>query len=335
MEHYELLSKSANLTETETNQLKDIISNNPLIEKVFKSIEKDTQKLEKAIKASEAYKESPYIQKSSNSISIRAKLDRDYIAKNEFGKKIDETHGTMFYFKERTKEFAHIASLDTDDMRMAFGEGMQNILEHGQGQYVEIELSINNINSDDVYLEMTFKHNMSSKQFYSIQNANKSADEGILNFECSRGRGEFLMRELMDERKFINGYQKDESGKKQYFFQRIMRKYKTHKQKLSQVKLTKEFKSYIDSLEDYHSALFVRMDYFTNRKELVISEETGNLTTIKNLMEKNGYTLTSHDTYRNTTFSFWESKDTEKNKNNDFELILNDLESIISNAKQK
>jgi hypothetical protein len=55
-------------------------------------------------------------------------------------------------------------------------------------------------------------------EFYSIKQANFNADEGNANFESSRGRGEFMMREIMDERKFINGVQKRPDGEKTYFF---------------------------------------------------------------------------------------------------------------------
>jgi anti-sigma regulatory factor (Ser/Thr protein kinase) len=200
---------------------------------------------------------SPYLKKSTNRMEFKGIVNRDAVVNDEIGQHIDEAQGTMFFFKEKTRELAEIAQLDPDEMRMAFTEGIQNVLEHGEGDNVEISVTVNNLNNDNVYLEMSFKHYMSDKNFYSLKEANKSADTGILDFESPRGRGEFMMREIMDERKFINGYEKDDAGTGHYFFQRILRKYMKSKPKNDVSKLTNDFKQYIDTLQNYGSALFV------------------------------------------------------------------------------
>jgi len=327
------LANLANLDDVE----KKIMSDSPefmnIVLKIAKMYDSETTKNNFAAKAYESYKDSPYLKNSAQEISCFARIDRNFIVENEFGKRIEEMHGTMFYFKERTKEFAHIAGLDADEMRMAYGEGIQNILEHGKGKYVEVEVSVHNINSENVYLQMSFKHYMPSMEFYSILEANKNADEGILNFESSRGRGEYLMREIMDERKFINGIQKRPGGEKEYFFQRIMRKYRNPHPKAHVGYMTDEFKNYIDSLQDYHSALFVRMDYFSKKKELVISEDTGNIDKVKELMKKYNYSLIGSDNYRNINFSFWVTDIKPEESDKKFDEILNELEVIIAGSK--
>ncbi len=308
MDYYEILAKQADLTRDEINTFKTFIESGPIINKIIKILKSQSEKVINDINDLEFYNESPYLKKSSRTISFSVTIDRHYIEKHEFGKKINEKHGTMYFFKERTKELANIAGLDGDEMRMAFGEGIQNILEHGKGKYVDVKITVNNINTSDVYLEMSFKHTMPTMQFYSINSANQSADTGILNMESPRGRGEFLMREIMDERKFLNGMHTGRDGHKEYFFQRIMRKYKHPKKKSNTKTLTNEFKQYIENLNDYHSALFVRMDYFNNTKELVISQETGNLESVKNIMKKNGYSLNGSDIFRDKVFSLWITK---------------------------
>jgi hypothetical protein len=333
METLESLAAKMQLPEKELQRLRKDPHTVASVNKIISFYTQAAEKQARAVKAYEAYKESPFLKNSSEKLSIAARINREYIIRHEIGQRINEVHGTMFYFKERTKELAHIAGLDPSEIRLAFGEGIQNVLEHGKSKSVEIRISVHNINTEDVFLEMSFKHYMPTKAFYSIQSANRNADEGISNIESSRGRGEFLMREIMDERKFLNGVYKHANGDKEYFFQRIMKKYKFPKTKQRTHKLTHEFKNYIDTLTDYDSALFVRMDYFEKKKELVLSENSGSLAYLNQVMDKYGYVLTGTDNYRSTNFTFWENELTEREQQNEFENILAELGAILAGKK--
>lgn len=321
---FEFINDDEILLINSTSKVKNLIS------KIYNHLTK-TPPNHREIKAYNAYKESPFLNKSTCKLELNGIIDRDFVMKNEINQRIEEIYGTMFYFKERTKEFAEIAGLDSDSMRMAFGEGLQNILEHGKSNSVEINIIINNLNSNDTYMEMSFKHYMPEKDFYSLKEADINADTGISNFESSRGRGEFLMREIMDERKFINGVQKIPEGKTLYFFKRIMRKYLNPKPRTFTNHLTDDFKNYIDSLQNYKSALFVRMDYFSNKKEIVISEAAASNNNVISIMENHNYKHKGFDSYRNIKFSFWESNFDNNSPGLDY--VVTELEKIIAESK--
>lgn len=302
--------------ESSLNIIKRLIANSQ-----DKTIQRDA-------KAYHSYRESPYLSKSARELNFTGIINRNFVVENEFQNRINELHGTMFYFKERTKELATISGLDADEMRMAFGEGIQNILEHGKSDTVEIEISVKNLNTENVFMEMNFKHYMPEKDFYSLKDADINADNGITDFESSRGRGEFLMREIMDERKFINGVQKKPDGEKLYFFKRSMRKYLNPKPKKVFKKLSDDFKNYIDSLQNYSTALFVRMDYFSGKKEIVISEETARSNDVIKVMKDHNYHFNGSDSYRNIVFSFWETEISNK-KQETLDYVVTELEKFI------
>jgi len=322
------------IKESLKEKLLDKYQNDALFDELLATLINHEEEQNKIIKKYESYQKSPFLKGSVDKIEYSTILRRDVILEKEFGKKIDETSGTMFYFKEKAKELAHIVQLDPDEIRMAFTEGIQNILEHGQGKKTEITMTVNNINSENAYFEMSFKHYMEEKEFYSLKEANRSADRGMIDFENSRGRGEFMMREIMDERKFINGLGKKQDGKNSYFFQRIMRKYKNSKPRGKTRSLSNEFKKYIDSLDDYRSALFVRMDYFLNKKELVLSEQVGKIEKIQEIMNKYGYKYNGSDKYKKINFSFWET-DLENEDKNIFDKIISELKDIIEETTRK
>ncbi|MCP4138091.1 MAG: ATP-binding protein [bacterium] len=334
MEKFDSLINELNLNKS----LFEEILKNPDYKEIMESLvdcfsEKENT-YRQIIKSYETYKHSPFLKGAADMLEFKATLNRKFVVENEFNKRIDETLGTMYYFKEKTKEFSHIAGIDPDEMRMAFSEGIQNVLEHGQGERVELYLAVKNIASENVYMEMSFKHYLDSKEFYSLKKANKSADEGILNLDSPRGRGEFMMREIMDERKFINGLEKTEDGSRYYFFKRVMRKYKNSKPKEKTERLTEEFKKYIDSLQDYRTALFIRMDYFKNKKELVLLENKSRLESIKKIMQKYGYTFNGSDVYKQINFTFWENDLLPTDSDDVFNEIVVELQKIIDEAKE-
>lgn len=274
---------------------------------------------------------SAFLSQTTKEVRFRTIANRDSINQLEPGQ---GARGALFYFKEKAREFAIIAGLDPDEMRMAFTEGIQNIVEHGQGKDVEIEIAVENIGTEDLYFEMSFKHYMSTKEFYSLNDANKSADTGMFDFESPRGRGEFLMREIMDERKFLNGVEKKDDGSRNFFFKRLMRKYKNPKPKPLVARLDDDFKKYINSLQDFKSAMFVRMNYFEKKTEIVISEAHSSADTFRDVMSRFGYSFKGVDTYRNNAYSFWETDlDPEKAKG-PFLSILGEIEKLLSKRKE-
>ncbi len=315
------------------NEIIKKIQNDPELVKTLETIinhyQHEESPPEKSPAREESHLSSPYLAASANNIWFTTVLNRDIIVKNEFGQKIDETQGSMYYFKEKAKELAIIAGFDSNEIRLAFTEGIQNIIEHGHDQNVYIEIAIENINSADLYFEMSFKHYMPTMKFYSLKDADKNADAGMQDLINPRGRGEYLMREVMNERKFFNGIEKRKDGSQVFFFKRLMRKYKNPKPKPSLHRLTDEFKKYIDSLSDFNTALFVRMNYVDNTKELVLSEKNAMLDHTKEIMKKHNYQFKGQEKYRNTNFSFWETNIADDDSGYSFDRIIVELETII------
>jgi len=295
---------------------------------------KNEERYIKIINSLESHKRSPFLKKTVKKIEFKSVLLREAIVNAEIGRGIDETMGSMYYFKEKAREMAHFAGLDSGEVRSAFTEGIQNIIEHGHGDEVEITILVNDVLNDNSYLEMSFKHKMDTKKFYTLKDANISADNAVTDLESARGRGEFMMREIMDERKFINGFEKLDDGTSYYFFKRIMRKYKKPRPKSKTEKLSAEFKRYIDSLQDYSSAMFVRMDYFSNKKEVVLSENRGTVDKIQNVMDRYNYRFIGSDRYRGINFTFWENDLSHGSHYDGFDNILTELRLILNEAEK-
>ncbi len=273
-----------------------------------------------------AIKDSPYLPDSIESLSFTGKVNREKVIENEYQKRIDEKHGTAHIFKETASDLAQIIHLDPDTIRLAATEALQNLFEHGSGRVAEIELKIDNINKENAYMEMSFKHHIPHNKFYSLKEANEKADAALLNFDNDRGRGEFMMRELMDERRFINGSEVNEKNQRTYYFKRILRKFTNIENKPKSEKILPEFRNFVDQLENYQVTVFLRIDYTTGKKSFVISSNEKDFDKISRLMEEKEYPFIRKSNYKSYIFSFWTVPEEISQKSmND---IIKEIESI-------
>jgi len=304
-----------NINDTHKQYIIPIINN--IIQEKRESL-KQVQLLEKYISA---VKDSPFLPQSIQQLKFQGIIDRDWVLKNEYNKKIDEKLGTAFIFKERAKEFASILGLDGDTMRLAATEAIHNMFEYGEKSKAEIEIKISQINTNNPYLEMSFKHEVPENQYYSLEEANKNADEGIINFENDRGRGEFMMREIMDERKFINGNETNEMGEKIYFFKRILRKYVKSNKKNTREVIDFELKNVLNSTENYQIIKCMTIDYKSKKRFLTIAANSVDSEKMNNILSEKKYKLLDEEKYKQYQCSNWELPKSE-NDQNAFDLTL-------------
>lgn len=197
------------------------------LQKRIQQLEKENQKLREEL---EYIKISPFFQKSVHQLSYEVTLDREEVIQNEFGKRINEKLGTMYEIKEQAYRLAHLVQVDPVSVRIMVNEAIQNAIEHGYGKYVMVRIEVNTrvINP---YILCSFKHEMPPGISYTLKEIEQNALKGdatseYFDFESSRGRGEFLMRELTDERRIINGLEINPEGKKVRYFKRILIKYR-------------------------------------------------------------------------------------------------------------
>jgi hypothetical protein len=93
--------------------------------------------------------------------------------------------------------------------------------------------------------------------------------------------------------------------------------------------MSEDFIKYIETLSDYTSALFVRIDHISMIKEIIISKEKGSIESIKKIMSMHGYELQGSENYRDASFSFW-SAPLSTSEYNQFDSIVGELEQLIS-----
>lgn len=273
-----------------------------------------------------AIKDSPYLPDSIESLSFTGKIDREKVFQNEYKGRIDEKHGTSYIFKETACDLAEIIGIDSDTVRLAVTEALQNLFEHGSGKTSEIELKIDNLNKESAFMEMSFKHQIPHNKFYSLKEANEKADAALTNFDNDRGRGEFMMRELVDERRFINGSEINERNQRTYYFKRILKKFKNINHKPKAEKILPEFRNFIDQLDNYQIIVFLRIDYNTEKKSFVIASNPEDLEKITQLMESKDYQYIRKSNYKNYIFSFWMVPDNINQRS--INEIIKEIESI-------
>ncbi|MCE9499049.1 MAG: ATP-binding protein, partial [Leptospira sp.] len=180
-----------------------------------------------------AVAKSPYLPQTIASLHFKVVLKREEIIKHEFGTRINEKQGSLYDIKNQIKKYAPILGLDPDSVRISVTEAIQNIIEHGYGPYSDIELEINNTVLNP-YFKMSFRHEMKPGVKYTLSQIDENAKKGDItseyfDFEDPRGRGEFLMKELADERRIINGVEVTPDGRKVHYFQRVLINYKDPK----------------------------------------------------------------------------------------------------------
>jgi len=199
-------------------------------------------------------------------------LDRDEIISNEIGMGINEKHGTMYEVKTQAKRFAQFLGLDADMVRLMVTEAMQNILEHGFGKYVTIRLEIKN-DSVNPYIISSFKHEMPIGHKYTMSDINANALKGDVtsehfDFESARGRGEFIMKQLTNERRIINGIEINRDGRKVHYFKRILINYKNPGGPRERITY-EEIKNEIDRLDYEDVVCCFHVDHSADRPDTV------------------------------------------------------------------
>lgn len=275
----------------------------------LESLQKENDKLKKEnegmLKRLSVIKDSPYLPRSIKSLTFTSRVSRLTVYNNEYGKKIDETHATAHIFKERAREFAQIVGVDADSVRIALTEAIHNLFEYGYGDFAEINIHAEQPGNEQGYLQMSFKHQIEKEKFYSLKDADRNAETGIADLENDRGRGEFLMRELMDERKFINSREIDENGNTLYFFKRILRKYRNAQNLTVETGLPPEFTQYVDKLRNYQICLFLKLNYSRHERQLVVASDKDDFTAIRKIMNTMQYPFVEEKKYKDYIFSSW------------------------------
>lgn len=255
----------------------------------------------------DAVRRSPFIQSAISSLCYSVVINREEVVSKELHSRIDEKLGTMFEIKNQAKRFAHLLGIDEDGVRLMVTEALQNMIEHGYGRYGEVRFEINN-DAINPYLVCSFKHEMPPGSRYTLEDINRNALKADINseffdFESSRGRGEFIMKQLTDERRIINGIELDRDGRKVHYFKRTLINYKDATGARERVNFA-EIKSEIDRLDYDDVVCCFHVDFQQDRPNLVtIACVRHNLPRIAALMQQSGYELVEQEPYFRTTFA--------------------------------
>lgn len=258
-----------------------------------------------------ALAESPFAKESVLKLSLSWQLHRGRIREREFGQRIDETMGTMYDIKNQAFRYAHLLGLDPDSVRMVVTEALQNIIEHGHGDYCYVTFRVNN-DCPNPYLVCVFKHYLPEGQLYTMKDVNSNAERGDItsekfDFEDSRGRGEFMMREIADVRKIINGTEVGPDGKKHHYFQRKLILYRDPAGPRERTNFN-EIKQEIDRL-DYEDVIC----YFHIRhqdralNQVTVAAHKSMKETVVALMKENGLELGEFEEYYRAAFMIFEA----------------------------
>lgn len=273
------------------------------LRKYAKKLQHENEVLKDEVKAVE---KSLFLPQTLAKLHYKVVLRREDIVKNELYSRIDEKRGSLFEIKNQIRKYAPILGLDPDSVRIIATEAIQNIIEHGYGNYAEVELEIDNT-VHNPYFKMSFKHQMPPGQKYTLSQIEENAQKGDItspafDFENPRGRGEFLMKELSDERQIINGVDVDEEGNKIHYFKRILINYKNPQGPRVETSFD-EIREELDRLDGEEVVCYFHLDHKMNKLNTITiitnkSREHG----VRNLMEDKGFSLSHKDTYSRTSF---------------------------------
>jgi len=254
-----------------------------------------------------AVRESPYLQSSVKNIVYEVSIDREEVVSKELGQRINEKHGTMFEIKSQAKRFAHLLGLDADTIRLMATEALQNIIEHGYGRYAVVRFELRNEGLNPCLLS-SFKHEMPPGQRYTLSDINQNALKAditseFFDFESARGRGEFIMKQLTDERRVINGIELDRDGRKIHYFKRLLINYKHPDGPRDRVTFG-ELKDEIDRLDYDDVICCFHVDFRQDSPEIVtIACVKNNLPRVAAVMKEHGLEVTEQETYYRTVFA--------------------------------
>ena len=254
-----------------------------------------------------AVRQSPYLQNSVRTMAYEVVLDREEVVSRELGQRINEKLGTMFEIKNQAKRFAHLLGLDADMIRLMVTEALQNIIEHGYGRYATVRFEIHNDHINP-YLISSFKHEIAPGERYTMKDINFNALKADVtsehfDIESARGRGEFIMKQLTNERRVINGIEMDHDGRKIHYFKRILINYKNPAGARERVNFG-EIKAEIDRLDYEDVVCCFHVDYKIDRPSLVtIACVKNNLPKVSALLERHGYHMIEKENYFRTVFA--------------------------------
>ena len=281
--------------------------NSPDLETQVEALTREINELREEINV---IRESPYLQSSIKQMVYEVVIDREEVVAREFGQRINEKHGTMYEVKNQAKRMAHLLGLDGDLIRMMVTEAVQNILEHGTGLSVHVRLEINN---DDLNpsLVSTFKHDMPPGQTYTLSEINANAAKGDItsdqfDFESDRGRGEYIMKQLTDERRIINGTEINKDGRKVHSFKRMLINYKYPGGPRNKVNF-EDIKGEIDRLDYDDVVCCFHVHHRHDRPDAVtIATTRVQMEKVAMIMTQNGFRVTEQEPYYRTVFATFE-----------------------------
>lgn len=252
-----------------------------------------------------AVQNSPYLPKTLSKLIFSVTLKRDEIVKNEFGSSINERQGSLYEIKNQLRKYAPLLGLDPDMVRIMVTEAIQNIIEHGHGSYAHVELELNN-HVNNPYMKLSFKHEMPPGQTYTLTQIEENAKKGdvtseFFDFEDSRGRGEFLMKELTDERQVVNGVELDDNGNKIHYFKRILINYKNPQGARVETSFD-EIREELDRLDPDDVICYFHTDHKKNvLNSITVITNKNEEHKAREIMENAGFELSHKDTYSKKT----------------------------------
>ncbi|TGK38417.1 ATP-binding protein [Leptospira gomenensis] len=276
-------------------------------EKRIQELEDENRKLKRQI---ENTAQSPYLKKGMANVRYYARIFREEIVENEIRGRIDESLGTLYEIKNFVHRYSSLAGLDPDTIRIIATEATQNIVEHGQGKYAEIELELHN-EVVNPFFKMSFKHEMKPGMKYTLSQINENVKRGdfsseLFDIESSRGRGEFLMKELADERRVLNGVEITPEGDKVHYFKRVLINYRDPKGPRD-VTSFDEIKEEIDRLDPEEALCYFHIDHRKSKlSSVTIVVTAARETKLRNLMEESGFYLVHKDKYYRAVFCSFE-----------------------------
>lgn len=294
------------------------------LQKKIKKLEFENSQLKDEL---HAVQNSLYLQHTIAKLNYHVKLKRDEIKAKELTAGINEKQGSLFEIKNQIRKYAPILGLDPDAIRIVVTEAIQNIIEHGYGPFADVELEINNL-AENPYFKISFKHEMEPGKKYTLSQIEENAKKGDINSDSfdwndPRGRGEYMMKELTDERQIINGVELNEFGKKIHYFKRVLINYKNptgHRVETS----FDEIRDEIDRLDDDEVVCYFHIDHQKNEIDSVtIISKSENDNSIKKIMNEASFQLSHRDTLSKTSFLTFK---TEKKAS---ELEINELFSKV------